>query len=211
MRIRTGIISAITGASLLGGGCVALLVGGGAPAAPAATLLSAPVAATAPAPATATPSTPATSGAPSAACAVSSDDGSWPLYADGRPSGLDAGGAAADYLWHDASGWHLRVTHENDHHQVWSGVLTSTGTFSDLDAVKLEKNDYVTLSADRHALYFRFNNYGGIDGFDFRTHCAPSIHFDLRADGAVVNPTEVIIGHGDHSPAQVPFAIERRG
>ncbi len=27
MKIRTGIISAITGASLLGGGCVALLVG----------------------------------------------------------------------------------------------------------------------------------------------------------------------------------------
>jgi hypothetical protein len=25
----------------------------------------------------------------------------------------------------------------------------------------------------KHGLTFRFNNYGGIDGFDFATHCAP--------------------------------------
>lgn len=197
MRIRTGIISAVAGVSLLGGGGMALLAGGGSPGAPAATLLSTPVTASA---------TPA----PAAVCVSSVDDGSWPLFADGRPAGLDAGGPAADYVWHDASGWHLRVTHQNDHHQVWSGALTTSGTFSDVDIVKLERNDYVTVSADKHSLYFRFNNYGGIDGFDFRTHCAPGIRFDLRADGAAVNPTEVIIGHGEHNPGSVPFAVRRQ-
>ncbi len=197
MKIRTGIISAITGVSLLGCGGIALLAGGGSTAAPAATLLSAPVTATA------TPAPPAT-------CASSPDDGNWPLWTDGRPAGLDAGGPAADYIWHDAAGWHLRVTHQNDHHQVWSGVLTTTGTFSDADSVKLEKNDYVTVSPDKHAIYFRFNNYGGIDGLDFRTYCAPSIRFALWADGAPVNPTEALIGHGDHNPANVPFAVRRQ-
>ncbi len=198
MKVRTGIITAITGVFLLGGGGMALLSTGGATSdAAAASLLSAPV------PATASP-------APGPVCASSADDGNWPLFADGRPTGLDAGGPAADYVWHDVTGWHLRVTHQNDHHQVWAGALTTTGTFSGADIVKLEKNDYVAVSADRHAIYFRFNNYGGIDGFDFRTHCAPSIRFDLRADGAQVNPTEVIIGHSQRNPANVPFAVRRQ-
>jgi hypothetical protein len=78
------------------------------------------------------------------------------------------------------------------------------------DIVKLERNDDVTVSADKHSLYFRFNNYGGIDGLDFRTHCAPSIRFDLRADGAPVNPAEVIIGGGEDKPGSVPFAVRRQ-
>lgn len=209
MKIRTGIISVITGMSLLAGGGVALLAGGSSAAPVSATLLSAPVTSSAAAPVVAAP-TP-TSPAPAPICLTSADDGRWPLFADGRPVGLDAGGPAADYLWHDADGWHLRVTHQNDHHQVWTGVLTTTGTFADVDAVRLEHNDYVTVGPDKHTLYFRFNNYGGIDGFDFRTHCAPGIRFDLRADGAVVNPTEVIIGHGQHNPAKVPFSILRQG
>jgi hypothetical protein len=138
------------------------------------------------------------------------DDGNWPLFADGRPPRLDAGDAAGDYLWHDSDGWHLRVTHQNDHHQLWSGVLTTTGTFSDVSAVKLERNDHFTVGPEKHAIAFRFNNYGGIDGLDFRTHCAPGIHFNLRADGALVNPTEVIIGHGDDNPPMVPFTIRRQ-
>jgi hypothetical protein len=207
MKIKSGIISAVAGLSLLGGAGVAVLAGGGGAATPA-TLLSAPVSVATPAPAPVAV-TPAPAPAP-AVCLTSVDDGNWPLFADGRPPKLDAGDAAADYLWHDSTGWHLRVTHQNDHHQVWSGVLTTTGTFSDVSPVKLEQNDSLTVGPDKHTIAFKFNNYGGIDGLDFRTQCAPSIHFNLRADGALVNPTEVIIGHGDYSPPKVPFAVRRQ-
>jgi hypothetical protein len=209
MKWRSSIISSVAGVSLLGGAAAAAVLGVGAPAAgpveaPAATLLSSSI-----------PGRSATSVAPAApapapsGCDVAIDDGRWPLAVAGRPVGLEAGGPAADYLWHDDTGWHLRVTHQNDHHQVWSGVLTTTGTFSDVTGVKLEGNDSLSVGPDKHVIAFRFNNYGGIDGFDFRTHCAPGIHFDLRADGAPVNPTEVIIGHGDLNPSMVPFTIRR--
>jgi hypothetical protein len=200
MHLRSGFISAAIGATMLGGSAAVVGLAGASTPTPTATLLSANAASSVAA-ATATPAT--------AACNATTDDGAWPVYVDGRPPGLDAGDAPADYVWHDATGWHVRITHQNDHHQVWSGVLTTAGTFSDVDAAKLEKNDFLRISPDKHTIAFRFNNFGGIDGLDFRTHCADGIHFNLRADGAPVNPTEVVIGHGDRNPPQVPFVVRR--
>src|SRR5580693_4378445 len=39
---------------------------------------------------------------------------SWPASATGKPAGDVAGGAKGFYLWHDANGWHLEVTHATD-------------------------------------------------------------------------------------------------
>ncbi len=213
MKFRNGVISAVAGVSLLAGAGAGALVGVGTPTSATAAAPTAPVSSAAllssslPGPAAmAAAAAPAPA---AAACDVVADDGHWPAGVEGRPPGLDAGDAAADYLWHDDAGWHLRVTHQNDRHQVWSGVLTTTGTFADVDAVKLERNDSLVVGPDKHVIAFRFNNYGGIDGLDFRTHCAPAIHFDLRADGASVNPTEVVIGRGEHNPPAVPFTIRR--
>ena len=213
-NFRTGVVSAVAGASMLGaaGGAV-LLSGGGPGGAAPATFLSTPAATSAPTPPTAgTPATPSAATPAAVGCDPARDDGGWPLFTDGRPAGLDAGDAAADYVWHeDATGWHLRITHQNDRHQAWTGVLTTTGTFSDVTAVKLEKNDSFSVGPDRHTITFRFNNYGGVDGLDFHTHCAEAIRFGLRADGAPVNPTEVMIGHGDTNPPAVPFTVHRKG
>ena len=38
-------------------------------------------------------------------------DGHWPRSVQGVPTLFHAGGRAGDYIWHDANGWHLRVTH----------------------------------------------------------------------------------------------------
>jgi hypothetical protein len=210
MKIKNGIVSAVAGVSLLvGASGAALLAGSGSSATQPATLLSATAAASTLNPATSTIATRTPT--PTPTCDALKDDSGWPVVADGRPAGLDGGDAAADYIWHDGTGWHLRVTHQSDRHQVWSGVLTTKGTFSDVDAVKLERNDYFKVSPDKHTIVFRFYNYGAIDGLDLRTHCAEGIHFALRADGAPVNPTEVIIGHGAHNPPQVPFTIRRKG
>jgi hypothetical protein len=198
MTIKTGIISAIAGTTLLGGaGVAALLSGGGG--ATTATFLAAPASATA----TAAAPTPAP-----ADCNVR-DDGSWPAFATGRPAGLDAGDVAGVYLWHDDAGWHLRVTHRNDNHQVYTGVLTTSGTFADVTAVKLEGNDHFEVGPNDHVVSFRFNNYGGVDGLDFHTHCAPRITFQLKADGQELETSHVFIGHDGSNPTSVPFVVER--
>ena len=46
---------------------------------------------------------------------------------------------------------------------------------------RLEKGDTITLSADKKTLTYKFNNYGRIDGIDFKTACAQRLTI-LRRD-----------------------------
>ena len=42
--------------------------------------------------------------------------------------------------------------------------------------VRLERGDTFTLSADKLTLTYHFQNYGNVDGLDFRTACATTLH-----------------------------------
>jgi len=121
---------------------------------------------------------------------------------DGRPS-IDPGVT----LWHDANGWHVRVTHKAIHDRVFSGVIKTSGTLTDVHAVRLERNDYVKVAADGHSLRFRFNNYGGQDGFDFTTQHAPYLAFAFTTDGHVLRPAHISIGAAGRHPATNPFVL----
>ncbi|HEV7525266.1 MAG TPA: hypothetical protein VGP92_09875, partial [Acidimicrobiia bacterium] len=121
---------------------------------------------------------------------------------DGRPP-RDPGVT----VWHDPHGWHVRVTHNSVHDRVFSGEIVTRGTFVGVHAVRLEKNDFVTVGAGKHSIRFRFNNYGGTDGFDFATQSAPALGFGFLADGHVVPPARISIGAAGRHPAQDPFVI----
>ena len=73
----------------------------------------------------------------------------------------------------------------------------------------LEKNDYLKLAPGKHGVAFRFNNYGGTDGFDFVTKCAPSLEFGFTSDGHRVPTARISIGKNAHHPSQNPFVISR--
>src|SRR5439155_12601358 len=79
----------------------------------------------------------------------------------GRPAGFSGGDRTGDYLWHDATGFHLRVTHRGDRRDVLTGAMHADAAMR-LRPVRLEGRDAVTLSADRRTLYFRFYDYGHI-------------------------------------------------
>jgi hypothetical protein len=121
---------------------------------------------------------------------------------DGRPR-LDPGVT----LWHDANGWHVRVTHNAIHDRVFSGVIHTNGTLTDLHSVRLEKNDYVKVGSGGHTLAFRFNNYGGVDGFDFTANNAPYLGFGFTTDGHVLAPAHISIGAAGRHPAGDPFVL----
>ena len=140
----------------------------------------------------------------STTCLPADHDGDWPGAAAGRPA-RDPGVR----VWHDATGWHVRVTHNTLHDRVFEGVIRTTGEFLDVRAVRLEKNDHVVVGADHHSLAFRFNNYGGTDGFDFYTKCAPYLGFLFVSDGHVVPTVRVSIGADSHHPFTDPFRITR--
>jgi len=144
----------------------------------------------------------------SARCASAVDD-TWPAWTDGRPANVDPKTAAGAYMWHDGTGWHLRVTHRTDARRVFSGTLVTTGRFAGVSSVRLEGHDSRTVSADHHTITFRFENHGAIDGLNFRTHCAPSISFSFTSDGNVLAASKVTIGRAGTNPATDPFTVSR--
>ncbi len=152
-------------------------------------------------------STTNSSTSPSAAASAGpalAPHGAWPAVADGRPS-RDPGVR----VWLDRAGWHVRVTHDTLHDRVFTGEIVTTGALVDVHAVRLEKNDYIKVGPDKHKLYFKFNNYGGVDGFDFATHCAPALAFGFRADGHIVPTTRISVGATAFHPKHDPFVIRR--
>ena len=146
----------------------------------------------------------ATTAAPTATCLPADHDGAWPAAATGRPA-RDPGVR----VWHDRAGWHVRVTHSQLHDRVFAGVIRTSGELVGVRAVRLEKNDALVVGPNRHELRFRFNNYGGTDGFDFFTHCAPYLGNEFVSDGHIVAPVHISIGADAHHPRSDPFRIAR--
>ncbi len=149
-----------------------------------------------------------TTPAPSTAAAAC-DRGPWGLRVEGAPKDFTAGDRGGDYLWHDASGFHLRVTHKNDNRVLYTGDITSP-TPMRIDPVKLEKGDVARLSADHRTLTFAFADYGHIDGVDFHTDCAPTLTAtDLNAGNDRLTPDRVYLGRYELHPAGIPFTVHR--
>jgi hypothetical protein len=152
--------------------------------------------------------TTAASAAP-AARAAACDKAPWADRVQGAPDGFTAGVRGGDYLWHDAKGFHLRVTHKGDNRVVYSGVITSP-TPMRIDPVKLERGDVAKLSANHRSLVFAFADYGHIDGVNFHTDCAATITVsNLNADNAKLTPDRVYLGDAKAHPPHIPFTVHR--
>src|SRR5215468_5916495 len=55
-------------------------------------------------------------------CLPADHDGPWPAWADGQPA-ADPGVR----VWHSATGWHVRVTHDSLHDRVFAGEILTSG------------------------------------------------------------------------------------
>lgn len=157
------------------------------------------------APAGVAASTLAASGtAPAVACT----DGHWPLAVQGRPVQFRVGAPAGDYIWHDATGWHLRVTHAGTARAVFTGRIVASAPIT-FRRVALETGDSVSLSADHKTLTYRFVNHGRIDGLDFTASCAARVSFLGRLDGWLLPTHRIWLGATGRHPLENPFAVVR--
>lgn len=136
--------------------------------------------------------------------------GRWPAVVQGVPTNWKAGAAAGDYIWHDANGWHLRVTHARGAKVkvVFSGTIVSDKPMS-VEGVRLEGTDAFALSADKLTIRYRFANYGQIDGLNFRTACASKLTFTGRINGNLLPRWRIWIGNNNVHPLQNPFTVFR--
>ena len=156
--------------------------------------------------AAAPPSTPSTS---ATAAAAACERTPWADRVQGKPHGFSGGLRGGDYLWHDASGFHLRVTHRSGDRTVFTGVISSP-TAMRIDPVKLERGDVAKLSANHRSLVFAFADYGHVDGVDFHTACAGSITVShLNAGNARLGTDRVYLGATEAHPAHIPFTVHR--
>jgi hypothetical protein len=152
----------------------------------------------------ATSTVAATDGVSTTACAGSA----WPLSVQGTPV-VHAGSAAGDYLWHDAMGWHLRVTHVSTIGFVFSGTIRANRPLH-VTGYRLESGDHFTVSADHLSVTYRFVNHGRLDGLNFTTECATRLAIGGRMNGAPLPVRRIWIGHAGRHPLQNPFVILRR-
>jgi len=150
----------------------------------------------------------ATAGSTTVTTTTACTDGHWPAAVQGVPTLWHAGAAAGDYIWHDAYGWHLRVTHRGTTRAVFSGRIVSSAPMT-ARAVRLEGSDLIALSADRLTLTYRFTNYGAVDGLNFRTDCARRLTFGGSLNGAKLPISRIWIGRANHHPLQNPFVVTR--
>jgi hypothetical protein len=133
-------------------------------------------------------------------------DTHWPAAVQGKPTNLQAGARGGDYFWHDKNGWHLRVTHHGTRKVVFTGRIVSSTPIK-VTGVLLEKKDAFTLSADGKTLTYRFNNYGKIDGLDFKTDCAQRLRLSGSMAGKKLTVGRIWLGKRHVHPLSNPFVV----
>ena len=134
----------------------------------------------------------------------------WPGRIQGRPASFEGGGASGVYLWHsDDDGLHLRTTDPENVDHLFTGTITTDGTFHDLDRVLLEKDDQASISADGHVLTFSFNTYAGIDGIDYYIQGGTEQTVSLQLDGRRLSPVRIFLGEDSVHPEHDPFTVYR--
>jgi hypothetical protein len=134
------------------------------------------------------------------------DTKAWPAATEGRPPAAKVGMTGVA-LWHDVSGWHLRVSEAGPDRAVFTGTVSTDGLLVSVRR-HLEGGD-VTLSPGPHSVAYRFTNYGGVDGIDFGALCGSTIRVTANLDGHAVPVSHVVIGSGDTHPASEPIVIHR--
>jgi len=157
----------------------------------------------------ATPSPAATSQAPGSSTDPGCRTGQLPGAVLGTPK-VVAGGASGYRVFHDTTGWHVRVTHPGHQAVLFTGVIRSGRPIS-AKAYKLEAGDHFWLSRDRETLTFEFVNHGAIDGVDFTDACAVWTTFTLNQSAHRISPLDIWLGARGVHPLSNPLAIERRG
>ena len=141
---------------------------------------------------------------PAAGCRT----GVLPVTVIGAPT-VKAQQALGLYLWHNGNGYSLRVTKPGKERIQFPGTVTVSRTLHDIRRVRLEKTDFVKVGPNRQTATFTFNNYGYIDGFDFKTDCSKTVTVVVKIGTAQATPAQLFLGRNRTNPTRVPFTIER--
>ena len=90
--------------------------------------------------------------------------------------------------------WTLHVSHPSAKVMVFSGTITTNGTFTDVTRVMNEYNDVVTV-VHHDQINFSFHNYGGLDGLQFTSTCGSELVIrNFKINGATAPLATIFLG-----------------
>ena len=130
----------------------------------------------------------------------------WPASAAGRPAAHPETDAV--YVWHTSRGWRVRVNDPGTDRAVFTGSVKVDGQVFAVGR-HLETGGEGVLNTDAHAAYFRFVNFGGVDGLNFRTRCSTTFTLKVQRNGVTVPAEHVYVGAAGQHPSSVPLTIDR--
>jgi uncharacterized repeat protein (TIGR01451 family) len=112
------------------------------------------------------------------------------------------------FIGTEGDSWHF-LTHNASSQKIYSGTITTTGTFTDFQAVRLESVDHVAL-VNPHKITFRFETNHHDDEISFTTQCGNHVEFSpLKINGHAARASAVFLGSGTTNPTFVPLTFTR--
>ena len=130
-----------------------------------------------------------------------------------NPGAVDGVAELGLYIWHEAKGWRVRLTHnlpKVDVNEVSKpqlvevrGRITASRPISNVRTVRLEdkqRGEWVSVQRPkRKVMDFRFVNGGYIDGINFNAGCAGRLGFTVwqvtKAEGGIIRtPLPIFVG-----------------
>ena len=131
-----------------------------------------------------------------------------------EPQSFHAGAHDGYYFWcgpdhrHSGTELHLRTTDNAGVHH-YHGTLFTNGIFTNVEPIKLEPGDTVTIGDGGHTLDFSFVTARGIDGVDFNVAGGTHMRLLFLEGSGKIATSEIFLGkHGVH-PAHDPVHIHR--
>jgi hypothetical protein len=130
---------------------------------------------------------------------------------EGTPAAFGVGTNSA-YLWYDTDGgWALRFTHTGPSDKlIFAGYVRAlSGQFVDVSAMSKGGTDIVAVSPDKRTIYFRFVDFGLLDGLNFATHCTRAFTVNVHAGGPILPASQIHLGATAANPPGDPFKVGR--
>ena len=130
----------------------------------------------------------------------------WPESATGRPAAHPETDAV--YVWHTGRGWRIRVNDPGADRAEFTGSVKVDGQVFAVGR-HLESGAEGVVNAGAHAAYFRFVNFGGVDGLNFKTRCSTTFVLTVKRNGVAVPADHVYVGATGQHPTSIPLTIQR--
>ena len=134
--------------------------------------------------------------------------GPWPSVAQGYDVPSKHQPPAGIFIGVEGDSWHF-LTHNASGQKVYAGTITTTGTFADVQGVRLESVDHFRL-VNPHTITFRFVTHADDDEVWFITECGSQVEFSpLKSNGHAARASAVFLGGTMTHPASMPVTFVR--